>query len=129
MKYLQYPANPFSSEPPGKFLIVCARLWHVGHRIFGRLCVPKTSSVLIWRRNHITTRGDGGLLSLFLNLLISPLKSTSRLEAENAALRQQLVVLQRKVRGRIQFAIGDRLSSFCCIGFFSVGRIAPPIQC
>src|SRR6266481_5940251 len=49
------------------------------------------------------------LLSLFLNLLISPLKSTSRLEAENAALRQQLVVLQRKVRGRIQFAIGDRL--------------------
>jgi len=49
------------------------------------------------------------LLSLFLNLLISPLKSTSRLEAEDAALRQQLVVLQRKVRGRIQFAIGDRL--------------------
>jgi hypothetical protein len=49
------------------------------------------------------------LLSLFLNLLISPLKSTSRLEAENAALRQQLVVLQRKVRGRIQFAIGDHL--------------------
>jgi hypothetical protein len=49
------------------------------------------------------------LLSLFLNLLISPLKSTSRLEAENAALRQQLVVLQRKVRGRIQFALGDRL--------------------
>src|SRR5260370_20136734 len=49
------------------------------------------------------------LLSLFLNLLISPLKSTGRLEAENAALRQQLAVLQRKVRGRIQFAIGDRL--------------------
>jgi hypothetical protein len=49
------------------------------------------------------------LLSLFLNLLISPLKSTSRLEAENAALRQQLVVLQRKVRGRVQFGIGDRL--------------------
>jgi hypothetical protein len=49
------------------------------------------------------------LLSLFLNLLISPLKSTSRLEAENAALRQQLVVLQRKVRGRVQFRIGDRL--------------------
>jgi len=53
--------------------------------------------------------GMVALLSLFLNLLISPLKSTSRLEAENAALRQQLVVLQRKVRGRIQFAIGDRL--------------------
>jgi len=53
--------------------------------------------------------GMVALLSLFLNLLISPLKSTSRPEAENAALRQQLVVLQRKVRGRIQFVIGDRL--------------------
>ena len=35
------------------------------------------------------------LLSLFLNLLISPLKSTSRLEAENAALRQQLCCNER----------------------------------
>jgi hypothetical protein len=43
--------------------------------------------------------GMVALLSLFLNLLISPLKSTSQPEAENAALRQQLVVLQRKVRG------------------------------
>ena len=49
------------------------------------------------------------LLSLFLNLLISPFKSTSRLEAENAALRHQLVVLQRKVRGRIEFTNSDRL--------------------
>ena len=30
------------------------------------------------------------LLFLFLNLLISPLKPTGRLEAENAALRQQI---------------------------------------
>jgi hypothetical protein len=45
----------------------------------------------------------------FFLIWISPLKSTGQLEAENAALRQQLVVLQRKVRGRIQFAIGDRL--------------------
>jgi transposase InsO family protein len=49
------------------------------------------------------------LLFLFLNLLISPLKPASRLEAENAALRQQLVVLQRKLRGRIEFTNGDRL--------------------
>jgi hypothetical protein len=46
------------------------------------------------------------LLSLFLNLLISPLKSTSRLEAENAAPRQQLVVLQRK--GAWPDPVGDR---------------------
>ena len=36
-------------------------------------------------------------------------KSRSRLEAENAALRQQLVLLQRKVRGRIQLTNSDRL--------------------
>ena len=39
-------------------------------------------------------------ISLVLNLLAAFLKSKSRLEAENAALRQQLIVLQRKVRGR-----------------------------
>ena len=49
------------------------------------------------------------LLFLFLNLLVSPLKPTSRLEAENAALRHQLAVLQRKLRGRIEFSNGDRL--------------------
>src|SRR5258706_5866020 len=49
------------------------------------------------------------LLFLFLTLLVSPLKSKSRLEAENAALRHQLIVLQRRVRGRVQLTNGDRL--------------------
>ena len=49
------------------------------------------------------------LIFLFLNLLASPFKSKSRLEAENAALRHQLIVLQRKVRGRVQFTNSDRL--------------------
>jgi hypothetical protein len=49
------------------------------------------------------------LIFLFLNLVASPSKSKSRLEAENAALRQQLIVLQRKVRGRVQFTNSDRL--------------------
>ncbi len=48
-------------------------------------------------------------ISLVLNLLAAFFKSKSRLEAENAALRQQLIVLQRKVRGRVQFDNGDRL--------------------
>ena len=48
-------------------------------------------------------------ISLVLNLLAAFFKSKSRLEAENAALRQQLIVLQRKVRGRIEFDNGDRL--------------------
>ena len=39
------------------------------------------------------------LLFFLLRLLLSPFKPISRLEAENAALRQQLIVMQRKVRG------------------------------
>jgi transposase InsO family protein len=49
------------------------------------------------------------LIILFLNLIGSLLKSKSGLEAENAALRHQLTVLQRKVRGRVQFTNSDRL--------------------
>jgi hypothetical protein len=44
-----------------------------------------------------------------LNLVVSLFKPQSRLAAENAALRQQLIVLQRKVPGRVQFTNRDRL--------------------
>src|SRR5258707_8613015 len=49
------------------------------------------------------------LFFLVLTLSVSPFKSKSRLEAENAALRHQLIVLQRRVRGRVQLTNGDRL--------------------
>jgi transposase InsO family protein len=49
------------------------------------------------------------LIFLLLNLAASLFKSKGRLEAENAALRQQLIVLQRKMRGRVQFTNSDRL--------------------
>src|SRR6266568_141841 len=49
------------------------------------------------------------LFCLFLALSASPFKSKIRLAAENAALRHQLIVLQRRVRGRIQLTNGDRL--------------------
>jgi hypothetical protein len=49
------------------------------------------------------------LLCFFLTLFAPPFKSKSRLEAENAALRHQLIVLQRRVRGRVQLTNGDRL--------------------
>src|SRR5258705_12524796 len=49
------------------------------------------------------------LLCFLLTLLASPFKSKPRLEAENAVLRHQLVVLQRQVRGRVQFTNSDRL--------------------
>src|SRR6266446_6397119 len=49
------------------------------------------------------------LLFFLLRLLVSPFRSISRLEAENAALRRQLIVLRRQVRGRVQFTNSDRL--------------------
>jgi hypothetical protein len=49
------------------------------------------------------------LIFLALNLVAAVFKSKSMLEAENAALRQQVVVLRRKVKGRIQLNRRDRL--------------------
>ena len=49
------------------------------------------------------------LLWVVLAILASPFKSKSRLEAENAALRRQLIVLRRKVHGRVRLTSNDRL--------------------
>jgi transposase InsO family protein len=49
-----------------------------------------------------------GLLCFILAVLASPFKSTTRLEAENAALRRQLIVLRRKVKGRALLTNNDR---------------------
>jgi transposase InsO family protein len=49
-----------------------------------------------------------GLLCFFLAVLASPFKSKIRLEAENAVLRHQLIVLRRKMCGRVQLANCDR---------------------
>ena len=49
------------------------------------------------------------LLCFILAVVVSPFKAKSRLEAENAALRYQLIVLRRKVTGRVRLSNGDRL--------------------
>jgi hypothetical protein len=49
-----------------------------------------------------------GLLCFILAVLASPFKSKSNLEAEKAVLRNQLMVLRRKVRGRVQPTDSDR---------------------
>jgi hypothetical protein len=49
-----------------------------------------------------------GLVCFVLAVLASPFKSKSRLEAENAALRRQLIVLRRKVQGRVRLTNSDR---------------------
>jgi transposase InsO family protein len=48
------------------------------------------------------------LVCFALTVWASPFKSKRRLEAENAALRHQVNVLQRKVRGRVWLTNGDR---------------------
>src|ERR1035441_2206209 len=48
------------------------------------------------------------LFCFILAVLASPFKSKSRLEAENAALRHQLIVLRRKVQGRVRLTNNDR---------------------
>ena len=48
-------------------------------------------------------------LLFLLNLFDLLFKSKSQLAAENVALRQQVIALQRKVRGRVQLTDNDRL--------------------
>ena len=48
------------------------------------------------------------LLCFVLAVLASPFKSKSRLEAENATLRHQLIVLRRKMPGRPRLTNNDR---------------------
>jgi hypothetical protein len=48
------------------------------------------------------------LLCFVLAVLASPFKSKSRLEAENVALQHQLIVLRRRVQGRVQLTNSDR---------------------
>ena len=49
-----------------------------------------------------------GLLLFVLAILASPIKSRSRLEAENVVLRHQLIVLTRKLGGRVRLTNNDR---------------------
>ena len=48
------------------------------------------------------------LLCFVMAALTSPFKSKIRLEAENAALQHQLIVLRRKLCGRVKLANSDR---------------------
>src|SRR5262245_37037043 len=88
-KHCPYAASFFSPESR-------ARLTAINSAGRGRLptCVVRIRSLL-----DFTWFLPGA--SLF--------KPKSWLEAENAALRQQLIVLQRQVRGRVEFTNSDRL--------------------
>jgi len=49
-----------------------------------------------------------GLGRFILGILVSLFRSKIRLEAENAVLRHQLIVLRRKLGGRVRLANNDR---------------------
>src|SRR5215471_15189470 len=49
-----------------------------------------------------------GLFCFALAVLASPFKSKLRLEAENAVLRHQLIVLRRRLHGRVRLTNHDR---------------------
>ncbi len=49
-----------------------------------------------------------GLVCFIWSVLVPPFKSKSRLEAENAALRHQVTVLRRQIRGRVRLNNFDR---------------------
>ena len=48
------------------------------------------------------------LICFVLAVLASPFKSNIRLEAENAVLRHQVIVLRRKLKGRARLTNNDR---------------------
>jgi len=58
-----------------------------------------------------------GLLCFVMAALTSPFKLKIRLEAENAVLRHQLIVLRRKLRGRVKLANSDRWFFIQIAGF------------
>ena len=49
-----------------------------------------------------------GLFCFVLAVLGSPFKSKLRLEAENAVLRHQLIILRRRLHGRVRMTNHDR---------------------
>jgi transposase InsO family protein len=50
-----------------------------------------------------------GIVRVLIAILVVPFRSKARVEAENVALRHQLIVLQRNSRGRVRLTSGDRL--------------------
>ncbi|HWL74830.1 MAG TPA: hypothetical protein VNQ74_13255 [Burkholderiaceae bacterium] len=69
------------------------------------------------------------LFCFVLAILASPFKSKSRLEAENSALRHQLIVLRRKAQGRVRLTNSDRWFLVQLYRWFpSIGQVVTIVQ-
>src|SRR6516165_8923011 len=66
------------------------------------------------------------LLWFVLAILTSPFKSKSRLEAQNAALQRQLIVLRRKVNGRVRLTNKDRCAALSLVPIDPAGSYDRP---
>ncbi len=70
-----------------------------------------------------------GLFCFVLAVLALAFKSSGRLEAENAALRHQVMVLRRQARGRVHLTNLDRLFLVRLYGWFpSILRVLSIVQ-
>jgi hypothetical protein len=58
------------------------------------------------------------LMCFCLRLFTLPFKSKIGLEAEDAILRRQLIVLERKIQGRVRFTNSERLFSIWLYRWF-----------
>src|SRR3984885_4063045 len=58
------------------------------------------------------------LICFVLAVLASPFKSNIRLEADNAVLRHQVIVLRRKLKGRVRLTNNDRWFFVQLYGWF-----------
>src|ERR1700676_2811938 len=61
-----------------------------------------------------------GLLCFVLAILASPFKSKLRLGAENAVLRHQLIVLKRRLRGRVRLTNNERWFLYPAVSLVSI---------
>ncbi len=58
--------------------------------------------------NRLPSKAMLALARIILAALALPFKSKGRLEAENAILRQQIIVLRRQVHGRVKLTVARR---------------------
>src|SRR5436309_13230456 len=81
--------------------------WRMRNSVFMAVCIESLIRFDCVTESHNV--GDDGCGPVLLSGAVDlTFKSKSRLEAENAALRHQLIVLQRKVRGRVHLTNSDR---------------------
>jgi hypothetical protein len=94
------PKIKFARDRFSKLLYICG---------FSHDCVCRKLRPFDPVTESLNVGDDGRAAMLFIDAVGSPFRSKSRLEAENALLRQQLIVLQRRGRGRVHFTNSDRL--------------------